>query len=96
MRRPSNHTLTPSPPPTFSSDLHAGLGALSTHRDATAVDVPSELLAVVDAGGSPDEFTSAVFRRGNRANQLVKGKAAALTELRDALLENVNKAFPAE
>lgn len=50
----------------------------------------------MDGGGSPDEFTSAVFRRGNRANQLVKGKAAALTELRDALLENVKTAFPAE
>lgn len=55
------------------------------------MDVPTELLAVIDGGGSPDEFTAAVFRRGNRANQLAKGKAVALTELRDALLEGVKK-----
>jgi hypothetical protein len=71
------------------------LGALATdHPAATSVDVPVELLAALDDGGSPDEFTAAAFRRGARANQLAKGKAAALAALRDATLTGAEAAFP--
>ena len=84
-----------SPPrPSSSSSLHRALGALASHRAAANVDVPVEILAVVDDGGSPDAFTSAAFRRGNRANQLAKGKADALAALRDALLKEARAAFP--
>lgn len=86
------------PPPLStprSTALHAALGALATdHAAATAVDVPVELLAALDDGGSPDEFTAAAFRRGARANQLCKGKAVALGALRDATLKGAEAAFP--
>ena len=81
-------------PPSLSSDLHAGLGALASHRPAAAVDVPLDLLAVVDDGGSPDAFTAAAFRRGNRANQLAAGKAAVLGALRDALVTAARGEYP--
>jgi hypothetical protein len=90
--RSAPFNLPPLPP--HSSDLHAGLGALSAHRAAVGVDVPLDLLAVVDDGGSPDAFTAAAFRRGNRANQLVAGRAAVLGALRDALVKAATQEYP--
>ena len=53
-----------------------------------------ELLAALDDGLAPDAFTVQVFRRANRANQLSKGKAAAVAALRDALLSEAEVKFP--
>ncbi len=58
------------------------LGGLASHREALAVDVPVELLRYVDEGGNPDAFTSEIFQRANRSNQLVKGKVEAFASFR--------------
>ena len=78
------------------SDLHSSLGNLAQPqtREGAAVDVPVELLAALDDGLAPDAFTVQVFRRANRANQLSKGKAAAVSALRDALLSEASVKFP--
>ena len=79
------------------SDHHtSSLGSLAQPRirEGAAVDVPVELLAALDDGLAPDAFTVQVFRRANRANQLSKGKAAAVAALRDALLSEAEAKFP--
>ena len=78
------------------SDLHSSLGNLAhpQNREGAAVDVPVELLSALDDGLAPDAFTVQVFRRANRANQLSKGKAAAVAALRDALLSEASVKFP--
>ncbi len=60
----------------------AELGGLSSHREALAVDVPVELLRYIDEGGNPDAFTSEIFNRANRSNQLAKGKVEAFGAFR--------------
>ena len=55
---------------------------------------PSPNPSHIDEGANPDAYTSEVFARGARANQLAKGKAAALGALRDSLLAEAKALFP--
>ncbi len=93
-----NPALSPPPPPLSpsSTSLHASLAALKGehHRAALAVDVPLDLVAAVDAGTHPDDFTAGVFARAHRGNQLAAGKAAALGALSAELLQAAKVAFP--
>eukprot|EP00884_Botryococcus_braunii_P013808 jgi/Botrbrau1/22428/Bobra.0091s0030.1 len=61
--------------------VHAALRRVGAHR-------------YLDEGGNPDEFTTEVFHRANRGNQLAKGKSDALAAFRDALLKEAREAFP--
>lgn len=62
--------------------LVTDLGGLASHRGGLAVDIPVELLRYVDEGGNPDVFTSEIFQRANRSNQLAKGKVEAFAAFR--------------
>ena len=62
------------------------LSKLQQLREAVKVDVPVELLQHIDEGGNPDVFTSDLFKRSLRANQLSKGKVEAFRTFRCILV----------
>ncbi|KAG8647719.1 mediator of RNA polymerase II transcription subunit 10b [Manihot esculenta] len=60
------------------------------------IQVPMEVLNLIDDGKNPDEFTRDVINSCIAKNQVTKGKTDAFKGLRKHLLEELELAFPDE
>ncbi|KMT12473.1 hypothetical protein BVRB_5g104020 [Beta vulgaris subsp. vulgaris] len=60
------------------------------------IQIPMEVLNLIDDGKNPDEFTKDVLNSCIAKNQITKGKADAFKSLRKHLLEELEQAFPSE
>ncbi|KAK3030671.1 hypothetical protein RJ639_035875 [Escallonia herrerae] len=60
------------------------------------IQVPMEVLNLIDDGKNPDEFTRDVLNSCIAKNQITKGKTDAFKGLRKHLLEDLEQAFPDE
>ncbi|KAJ9549838.1 hypothetical protein OSB04_022381, partial [Centaurea solstitialis] len=60
------------------------------------IQVPMEVLNLIDDGKNPDEFTREVLNSCIAKNQITKGKTDAFKGLRRHLLEELEQAFPDE
>ncbi|KAJ3692743.1 hypothetical protein LUZ60_011838 [Juncus effusus] len=60
------------------------------------IQVPMEVLNLIDDGKNPDEFTRDVLNNCIAKNQITKGKTDAFKGLRKYLLDDLDQAFPEE
>lgn len=60
------------------------------------IQVPMEVLNLIDDGKNPDDFTKDVLNSCIAKNQITKGKTDAFKSLRKHLLEELEQAFPSE
>nr|AFK33660.1 unknown [Medicago truncatula] len=60
------------------------------------IQVPMEVVNLIDDGKNPDEFTKDVINNCIAKNQITKGKTDALKDLRKHLLEELEQNFPDE
>ncbi|KAL6979398.1 Mediator of RNA polymerase II transcription subunit 10b [Sarracenia purpurea var. burkii] len=60
------------------------------------IQVPMQVLNLIDNGKNPDEFTRDVLNGCIAKNQITKGKTDAFKGLRRHLLEELEQAFPNE
>lgn len=60
------------------------------------IQVPMEVLNLIDDGKNPDEFTRDVLNSCIAKNQITKGKTDAFKGLRKHLLEELEQTFPDE
>ncbi|KAJ6307905.1 hypothetical protein OIU76_017649 [Salix suchowensis] len=60
------------------------------------IQVPMEVLNLIDDGKNPDEFTKDVISSCIAKNQVTKGKTDAFKSLRKHLLEELDQTFPDE
>ncbi|KAG5228176.1 RNA polymerase II mediator complex family protein [Salix suchowensis] len=60
------------------------------------IQVPMEVLNLIDDGKNPDEFTKDVISSCIAKNQVTKGKTDAFKSLRKHLLEELEQTFPDE
>ncbi|KAJ1407260.1 Mediator complex, subunit Med10, partial [Sesbania bispinosa] len=60
------------------------------------IQVPMEVVNLIDDGKNPDEFTRDVINNCIAKNQITKGKTDALKNLRKHLLEELEQNFPDE
>ncbi|KAL1545017.1 Mediator of RNA polymerase II transcription subunit 10b [Salvia divinorum] len=60
------------------------------------IQVPMEVLNLIDDGKNPDEFTRDMLNGCIAKNQITKGKTDAFKGLRRHLLEELEQVFPAE
>ncbi|KAG2680681.1 hypothetical protein I3843_11G110500 [Carya illinoinensis] len=64
--------------------------------EKSSIQVPMEVLNLIDDGKNPDEFTRDVINSCISKNQITKGKTDAFKGLRRHLLEELEQAFPDE
>ncbi|PNX58886.1 mediator of RNA polymerase II transcription subunit 10b-like protein [Trifolium pratense] len=60
------------------------------------IQVPMEVVNLIDDGKNPDEFTRDILNNCIAKNQITKGKTDALKNLRKHLLEELEQNFPDE
>ncbi|KAK1260586.1 Mediator of RNA polymerase II transcription subunit 10b [Acorus gramineus] len=60
------------------------------------IQVPMEVVNLIDDGKNPDEFTKDVLNSCIARNQITKGKTDAFKSMRKHLLEELEQAFPDE
>ncbi|CAH8253496.1 unnamed protein product [Arabidopsis lyrata] len=60
------------------------------------IQVPMEVLNLIDDGKNPDEFTKDVLNSCIARNQVTKGKTDAFKDLRKHILEELEQTFPDE
>ncbi|XP_044342610.1 mediator of RNA polymerase II transcription subunit 10b isoform X1 [Triticum aestivum] len=74
--------------------LVAELDTMQKLADGCNIQVPMEVVNLIDDGKNPDEFTRDVFNSCIAKNQITKGKTDAFKSLRKHLLEELEEAFP--
>uniref|UniRef100_A0A7N0TQY6 Mediator of RNA polymerase II transcription subunit 10 n=1 Tax=Kalanchoe fedtschenkoi TaxID=63787 RepID=A0A7N0TQY6_KALFE len=72
------------------------LDNMSKLADKCNIQVPLEVLNLIDDGKNPDEFTRDIINGCITKNQITKGKTDAFKSLRKHLLEELEQAFPDE
>ncbi|CAM8946787.1 unnamed protein product [Rhodiola kirilowii] len=72
------------------------LDNMSKLAEKCNIQVPMEVLNLIDDGKNPDEFTRDIINGCITKNQITKGKADAFKGLRKHLLEELEQAFPDE
>ncbi|GAQ79999.1 Mediator complex, subunit Med10 [Klebsormidium nitens] len=60
------------------------------------IEIPGEVVSLVDEGRNPDLYTREFLERCLDRNQATKGRVDAFKELRGHLLDNLDDAFPEE
>ncbi|KAG9142870.1 hypothetical protein Leryth_005615 [Lithospermum erythrorhizon] len=78
------------------NNLVLELDNLTKLADKCNIQVPMEVLNLIDDGKNPDEFTKDVLNSCIAKNQMTKGKTDAFKALRKHLLEDLEEAFPEE
>ncbi|KAL9671197.1 hypothetical protein QQ045_008763 [Rhodiola kirilowii] len=78
------------------NSLVVELDNMSKMAENCNIQVPVEVLNLIDDGKNPDEFTRDVINVCITKNQITKGKTDALKGLRKHLLEELEEAFPDE
>ncbi|XP_010238414.1 LOW QUALITY PROTEIN: mediator of RNA polymerase II transcription subunit 10b [Brachypodium distachyon] len=74
--------------------LVAELDTMQKLADGCNIQVPMEVVNLIDDGKNPDEFTRDVLNSCIAKNQITKGKTDAFKSLRKHLLEELEQAFP--
>ncbi|KAE8773819.1 Mediator of RNA polymerase II transcription subunit 10 [Hordeum vulgare] len=74
--------------------LVADLDTMQKLADGCNIQVPMEVVNLIDDGKNPDEFTRDVLNSCIAKNQITKGKTDAFKSLRKHLLEELEEAFP--
>ncbi|KAE8790778.1 mediator of RNA polymerase II transcription subunit 10b-like [Hordeum vulgare] len=74
--------------------LVAELDTMQKLADGCNIQVPMEVVNLIDDGKNPDEFTRDVLNSCITKNQITKGKTDAFKSLRKHLLEELKEAFP--
>ncbi|XP_057510636.1 mediator of RNA polymerase II transcription subunit 10b [Actinidia eriantha] len=72
------------------------LDNMTKMADKCNIQVPLQVVNLIDEGKNPDEFTKDVLNGCIAKNQITKGKADAFKGLRRHLLEELEQAFPDE
>ncbi|CDP12227.1 unnamed protein product [Coffea canephora] len=78
------------------NNLVLELDNMSKLAEKCNIQVPMEVLNLIDDGKNPDEFTKDVINNCIAKNQITKGKTDAFKGLRRHLLEELEQAFPDE
>ncbi|CAM8986695.1 unnamed protein product [Rhodiola kirilowii] len=78
------------------NSLVVELDNMSKMAENCNIQVPVEVLNLIDDGKNPDEFTRDVINVCITKNQITKGKTDALKGFRKHLLEELEEAFPDE
>ncbi|XP_049936057.1 mediator of RNA polymerase II transcription subunit 10b-like isoform X1 [Nymphaea colorata] len=78
------------------NDVVLELEMLQKLADSCNIQVPMEVVNLIDDGKNPDEFTRDVINSCIARNQVTKGKTDAFKSLRKHLLEELEQAFPEE
>ncbi|BAF25651.1 mediator of RNA polymerase II transcription subunit 10b [Oryza sativa Japonica Group] len=76
------------------NSLVAELDTMQKHAEGCNIQVPMEVVNLIDDGKNPDEFTRDVLNSCIAKNQVTKGKTDAFKSLRKHLLEELEQAFP--
>ncbi|KAL3499152.1 hypothetical protein ACH5RR_038245 [Cinchona calisaya] len=78
------------------NNLVLELDNMSKLAENCNIQVPMEVLNLIDDGKNPDEFTRDVLNSCIAKNQITKGKTDAFKVLRKHLLEELEQVFPDE
>ncbi|XP_009766948.1 mediator of RNA polymerase II transcription subunit 10b-like [Nicotiana sylvestris] len=78
------------------NNLVLELDNMATFGEKCNIQVPIEVLNLIDNGKNPDEFTRDVLNNCIVKNQITKGKTDAFKGLRRHLLEELEQTFPEE
>ncbi|XP_020685480.1 mediator of RNA polymerase II transcription subunit 10b [Dendrobium catenatum] len=78
------------------NSLVAELHTMQKLAENCNIQVPMEVVNLIDDGKNPDEFTKDVINSCIAKNQITKGKTDAFKSLRKYLLEELEQAFPDE
>jgi mediator of RNA polymerase II transcription subunit 10 len=70
------------------------LGNMVKSSEKCNIQVPIEVLNLIDEGKNPDDFTKDVINSCTARNQITKGKTDAFKGLRKHLLEDLEQTFP--
>uniref|UniRef100_A0A0E0EU32 Mediator of RNA polymerase II transcription subunit 10 n=1 Tax=Oryza meridionalis TaxID=40149 RepID=A0A0E0EU32_9ORYZ len=76
------------------NSLVAELDTMQKHAEGCNIQVPMEVVNLIDDGKNPDEFTRDVLNSCIAKNQVTKGKTDAFKSLRKHLLVELEQAFP--
>ncbi|KAI4101256.1 MAG: hypothetical protein LQ339_005183 [Xanthoria mediterranea] len=76
------------------TQLAGSLAILSDDASALPDQIPPEIIDYVDSGRNPDIYTREFVELVQKGNQYLKGRSEALTGFRDALGEEMVKAWP--
>ncbi|XP_057858353.2 mediator of RNA polymerase II transcription subunit 10b [Cryptomeria japonica] len=60
------------------------------------IQVPLEVIKLIDDGRNPDEYTKDIINKCIQRNQITKGKSEAFKNFRKQLLEELELTFPEE
>ncbi|OAY64152.1 mediator of RNA polymerase II transcription subunit 10b isoform X2 [Ananas comosus] len=74
--------------------LVAELDSMQKLAENCNIQVPMEVVNLIDDGKNPDEFTRDVLNSCITKNQITKGKTDAFKSLRKHLLEELEQTFP--
>ncbi|KAL7149796.1 hypothetical protein ABFS83_05G064700 [Erythranthe nasuta] len=78
------------------NNLVLELDNMTRLADKCNIQVPMEVLQLIDDGKNPDEFTRDMLNGCIAKNQITKGKTDAFKGMRRHLLEELDQAFPDE
>ncbi|XP_038703235.1 mediator of RNA polymerase II transcription subunit 10b-like isoform X2 [Tripterygium wilfordii] len=78
------------------NNLVMELDNMSKLSENCNIQVPMEVLNLIDDGKNPDEFTKDVLNSCIAKNQVTKGKTDSFKGLRKHLLEELEQVFPDE
>ncbi|GAB2209938.1 hypothetical protein Droror1_Dr00027166 [Drosera rotundifolia] len=78
------------------NSLVTELDNMTKRAEKCDIQVPMEVLNMIDDGKNPDEFTRAVINNCIAKNQMTKGRTDGFKSLRKHLLEELELAFPDE
>ncbi|KAG2269314.1 hypothetical protein Bca52824_063869 [Brassica carinata] len=82
--------------PAFHNSLVSELNSISKLSEKCNIQIPTEVLSLIDDGKNPDEFTRDVLNSCISRNQVTKGKTDAFKELRKHILEELEETVPDE
>ncbi|KAL8831549.1 MAG: hypothetical protein Q9170_005249 [Blastenia crenularia] len=75
-------------------ELSNSLSRLSHDASTLSTQIPPEIIDYVDEGRNPDIYTREFVELVQKNNQYLKGKSEALSGFRDALVDEMVKAWP--
>uniref|UniRef100_A0A1J3JBF7 Mediator of RNA polymerase II transcription subunit 10 n=1 Tax=Noccaea caerulescens TaxID=107243 RepID=A0A1J3JBF7_NOCCA len=78
------------------NSLVVELDSMAKLSEKCNIQVPMEVLNLIDNGKNPDEFTRDVLNSCIARNQVTKGKTDAFKDLRKHILEELEQTFPDE
>ncbi|KAI4188161.1 MAG: hypothetical protein LQ346_005374 [Caloplaca aetnensis] len=76
------------------TQLVGSLGTLSNDASTLTTRIPPEIIDYVDQGRNPDIYTREFVELVQKGNQYLKGKSEAFIGFRDALADEMTKAWP--